>query len=172
MRATPSPGGGRPERPSETAFVCGSRAFGNGDLSGIAPKRAFDFQHFAEGMVEMPTGKPRGAPKGSRKGIRPPNAGIGRKPGVPNKLTRDVRELAQQYGPDAVYGLAIIAGLAEPSERFPGIRLAETESVQKGAMETLLDRAYGKASQPLEHGAEGMVAMGLIMIPPKANSWV
>lgn len=97
-------------------------------------------------MTEPPR-KRRGAPKGTR----PPNAGKGRVKGVPNKASGDVRRLAQQYGPDAILGLAIMAGVAKPVKRLPGIKMAETEPVKRGSMDSLLDRAYGKPSQPMEH---------------------
>ena len=93
----------------------------------------------------------RKPPPPAPKGTRPPNAGKGRPKGVPNKASGDVRALAQQYGPDAIMGLAIMAGLAPLLKRLPNIKPAVTEPVQRGAMDSLLDRAYGKATQPLEH---------------------
>lgn len=98
-------------------------------------------------MPRKPTGKPRGRAKGTM----PPAAGMGRIKGVPNKTTADVRALAQQYGPDAILGLAIKAGLAEPVERFPKIQPTTNDTAQVLAMDKIMDRAYGKASQPLEH---------------------
>lgn len=82
--------------------------------------------------------------------------GAGRKKGIPNKASGDVRKLAQQYGPDAILGLAIMAHLAKPLKRLD-IKPAETETVQRGAMSDLLDRAYGKATQPLEHSVNESV---------------
>ncbi len=98
-------------------------------------------------MPRKPTGKPRGR----KKGTMPPNAGKGRVKGVPNKVTADVRALAQQFGPDAILGLAIMAGLAPTAQHLPNVKLAETEPVRRGCMDDVLDRAYGKATQPLEH---------------------
>lgn len=83
--------------------------------------------------------------------------GAGRKPGIPNKASGEVRALAQQYGPDAVLGLAIMAGLAKPLKRLPKIKEAEAEHVRRGCMDDLLDRAYGKATQPLEHSVNESV---------------
>ena len=80
-----------------------------------------------------------------------PKTGGGSRKGRPNKATADVRRLAQQYGPDAILGLAIMAGIAKPVKRLDTIKPAETEPVKRGAMSDLLDRAYGKATQPLEH---------------------
>lgn len=96
-------------------------------------------------MADLPR-KRGGAPKGTM----PPNAGKGRPKGVPNKASGDVRRLAQLYGPDAILGLAIMAGLAKPIKRLP-IKPAQTEPVQRGCMDSLLDRAYGKPTQPMEH---------------------
>lgn len=80
-----------------------------------------------------------------------PKTGGGSRKGIPNKASGDVRRLAQQYGPDAILGLAILAGVAKPIKRLPNIKPAETEPVKRGAMDSLLDRAYGKPSQPMEH---------------------
>jgi hypothetical protein len=96
--------------------------------------------------------KRRGAPKGTM----PPNAGKGRPKGIPNKASGDVRKLAQLYGPDAILGLAIMAGITPPVARLP-IRPAVTEPVIRGCMDSLLDRAYGKATQPLEHSVNESV---------------
>lgn len=85
------------------------------------------------------------------------NMGKGRPKGVPNKTTSDVRALAQQFGPDAILGLAIMAGLTPPLKRLPSIKIAVTEPVQRGCMDSLLDRAYGKATQPLEHSVNESV---------------
>lgn len=87
--------------------------------------------------------------KGGRKPGTPKTGGGSRK-GIPNKASGDVRKLAQMYGPDAILGLAIMAGLAKPVKRID-IKPAATENVAKGALDSLLDRSYGKPSQPMEH---------------------
>lgn len=100
---------------------------------------------------------PHPPPPRPPKGFKPSpasNVGKGRKKGVPNKVGKEVRALAQQYGPDAVLGLAIQAGLAKPNKRLPDLKLAATDGVQQSAIDKLLDRAYGKASQPVEHTAD------------------
>lgn len=81
----------------------------------------------------------------------PPNAGKGRPKGVPNKVTRDIRAMAQIYGPNCLLGLAITAGLVKPIKKFPAIKAAESDTARTMAMDKILDRAYGKATQPLEH---------------------
>jgi hypothetical protein len=59
----------------------------------------------------------------------------GRKMGTPNKATREVKDLAQQYAPDAIKELARLS------------REAENESARVSAIKELLDRAYGKSPQ-------------------------
>lgn len=84
------------------------------------------------------------------KGQKHPNPGGGRKKGSLNKVTRDVRALAQEYGPSSIRGLAVLAGLAPPAKGSQEKR-SENAQVRKAAMDSLLDRAYGKPSQPMEH---------------------
>jgi hypothetical protein len=66
---------------------------------------------------------------------------------VPNKITRDVKEIAQEYGPSAIRRLAWFAGLL-PNQ--PG---AINPVAQIAAIKELLDRGYGKATQPLANDA-------------------
>ena len=61
----------------------------------------------------------------------------GRKPGSPNLATRDIRELAQPYGAEAV---TVLAGLMKDESQPPETRI-------KASM-ALLDRGYGK---PVEY---------------------
>ena len=61
---------------------------------------------------------------GGHGGRRP---GAGRKLGVPNKNTAEIRTIAQSYGPDAITALAEMAGLA------PG-RRAEAETARIAAL--------------------------------------
>lgn len=104
-------------------------------------------------MAETPIKRRRGG----QPGVRPPNAGKGRPKGVPNKTTADVRALAQKYGPDCILGLAIMAGLAPPQKRLPTLKPALTEAVKERCLDSLMDRAYGKATQPLEHSVNESV---------------
>jgi hypothetical protein len=84
-------------------------------------------------------------------GARP---GAGRKPGVPNKATADIRALAQQWGPEALEAAAAMAGII----RKEGVAKAESEQVRLAALNLLLDRGYGKAPQAITgEGGEGPV---------------
>lgn len=77
----------------------------------------------------------------NRGGARP---GAGRKKGIPNKATADVRALAGQYGPDAIKELARLAVEAE------------SEPARVSAIKEILDRAYGRSVQAVEHsGVDG-----------------
>jgi hypothetical protein len=69
--------------------------------------------------------------------------GAGRKRGIPNKITSDLRLIAQPYGPAAVRKLAEMAGLV------PRVAPAENEGVRVMAIRELLDRAYGRSVQPV-----------------------
>ena len=62
------------------------------------------------------------------------NAGKGRKAGVPNKATADVKAIARSYAPDAIRELARLA------------MNAESEAARVAAIRELLDRAYGKST--------------------------
>jgi hypothetical protein len=66
---------------------------------------------------------------------------------VPNKASGAIRELAQGYGPEIIESLAALAGLG-------GSAGAETDTTRVLAMRELLDRGYGKATQPIG-GEEG-----------------
>ena len=61
----------------------------------------------------------------------------GRQPGSLNKSTKEVKELAGKYGPDAVARLAHL------------MMNAESEQAQVSAAKELLDRAYGKSPQAI-----------------------
>jgi hypothetical protein len=70
-------------------------------------------------------------------------SGQGRKKGSLNKTTREIKELAQPYGPAAIDRLALLAGL------LPGQPGADSAVAQIMACRELLDRGYGKATQIL-----------------------
>jgi hypothetical protein len=69
--------------------------------------------------------------------------GAGRKPGIPNRSTAEIKGMAQPYGPAAIARLAQLAGLIE------GVAGSESEPTQLGAMKELLDRGYGRAAQTI-----------------------
>lgn len=77
---------------------------------------------------------PRGSQPGERRG--------GRKKGVPNKATADVKALAQEHGPSAIKELARLASNAE------------SEAARVAAIKELLDRAYGKSPQAVKLGGD------------------
>lgn len=70
--------------------------------------------------------------------------GSGRKAGVPNKATAEIKTVAQQYGEAAVKKLAEMAGLVE------GVKAAESEQARVSAIKEIMDRGYGKAHQSID----------------------
>ncbi len=70
-----------------------------------------------------------------KKGGKP---GPGRPKGKPNKATADIKEIAQQFGAEAIGKLVEL------------MRDADFETVQVAAAKELLDRGYGKAIQPVD----------------------
>ena len=80
----------------------------------------------------------------SRGGRRP---GAGRPLGVPNKLTRPLRELA------ALHSEGCIAVLVELRDH------AEAESVRLAAANALLDRGHGRPRQEIDVHDEGRVTI-------------
>ncbi|MFY4709953.1 hypothetical protein [Burkholderia glumae] len=71
----------------------------------------------------------------ARGGKRP---GAGRPAGVPNKITADIKALAQEHGPAAILELATI------------LKSSENDQARIAAAKELLDRGYGKATQHAE----------------------
>lgn len=71
--------------------------------------------------------------------------GAGRKPGVRNKITKDVKDLAQEFGEEAIKALVEIVRDGEAPH-----------AARVAAIKEVLDRGYGKSKQGLEvTGAEG-----------------
>jgi hypothetical protein len=78
--------------------------------------------------------------------FQPGERRVGRKPGVPNKATAAIKELASQYGPEAI-------------EKLVELMRGKDPNVALKAANALLDRAYGKPAQaivgdpeqPVEH---------------------
>jgi hypothetical protein len=67
----------------------------------------------------------------------------GRPPGSPNKITAEIRAVAQRHAPDAFAELARLS------------KHADSEQVRIAAIKEILDRAYGKSPQPLSGDNEG-----------------
>lgn len=79
---------------------------------------------------------PRGSKPGERRG--------GRAKGTPNKITSEIKAIAQQYGQEAIETIVSI------------MTNGESEQARLAASKELLDRAYGKAQQHTEvSGADG-----------------
>jgi hypothetical protein len=85
-------------------------------------------------------------------GSRRPNSG-GRRPGAGRKkatVTAEIREIARQYGPEAIAELARLA------------KHALSEQARVAAIKELFDRGYGRSVQPLvgtlEHGVSQQLA--------------
>lgn len=68
----------------------------------------------------------------------------GRKKGVLNKATADVRKMAQTYGPEAV---DILAEIMRDESKPDAARIA--------AAKELLDRGFGKSPQSLDITSDG-----------------
>ena len=66
----------------------------------------------------------------------------GRTKGTPNKQTADVKALAREYGPTAIAKLAYL------------VEHAESDAAKVSAIKELLDRAYGKATMPIQHSGD------------------
>lgn len=77
--------------------------------------------------------------------------GAGRPAGSTNKTTVDIKALAQSFGPAAIRRLAELSGLTigDDGNLIPG---AGSHVAQIAAAKELLDRGYGKATQP--HGGD------------------
>ena len=74
--------------------------------------------------------------------------GAGRKPGIPNKATAEIKALAQVHAEIAIRELARLAVSAE------------SEAARVAAIKELLDRGYGKSAQSVTgEGGEGAVQL-------------
>lgn len=77
----------------------------------------------------------------------------GRVAGSINKATAEIKLLARRYGPDALHALAKLGGVVMGEDGNPD-GMAASEQARVGALNSILDRAYGKPTQP-------------VIIPPK-----
>ena len=91
-------------------------------------------------------------PRGGRR------EGAGRPVGSISKTTAELKMLAQQHG------AAIITKLAELSGVIPG-NAAESQAVQVQAMRELLDRGFGRSTQPLSGDTEASPVRFVIYAP-------
>lgn len=89
----------------------------------------------------------------ARGGKRP---GAGRKPGIPNKVTAEIRSLAQLEGP------ATIARLVK-------LRSHKNGSIAVAACRELLDRGYGKATQHIAGEGGGPLTIQVIRFGDDPN---
>ena len=69
--------------------------------------------------------------------------GSGRKKGTPNQATAEVRILCREHVPNVIAELARLA------------LNAESEGARVAAIKELLDRGFGKATQPIDGDGEG-----------------
>ena len=89
--------------------------------------------------------------KSKRGGARP---GAGRKKGVPNKATADVKAAAQKFTVDALDTLASI------------MKASESDAARVAAAKELLDRGHGKSPQAITGEGGGPVALAVSWQPP------
>ena len=74
--------------------------------------------------------------------------GGGRQKGTPNKASVAGRDIAAQWGPDAIRQLATLAGLVKDPEGNP-IGRSANDTVVMNSCATLIERAFGKVAQPI-----------------------
>lgn len=67
----------------------------------------------------------------------------GRTKGVPNKATKDIKELARTHGPEVIEGFWRL------------FKEADSDAAKIAAGREILDRAYGKATQPIAGDEDG-----------------
>ena len=79
----------------------------------------------------------------------------GRQKGTPNKLTAEIKEVARQYGTEAVEKLAEL------------MRCPDNPQVQRAAAEALLDRGYGRPMQAIQ--ADVQVATRAVYHDPTSH---
>lgn len=77
----------------------------------------------------------------------------GRQKGTPNKVTADIKALAQEHGPSAIETIISIMNKGEND----GVRLA--------AAKELIDRGFGKAVQAIEADVQGNLGVQIVTLP-------
>src|SRR4051812_26990833 len=79
----------------------------------------------------------------SRRGPgKPFSRGASGNPNGRPKVVFEIRDLAREFGPAGIAKLAQMAGLTDGTP-------AEAEAVRLGALRELLDRGFGRPTQPL-----------------------
>ena len=93
-------------------------------------------------------------PRGTRVG--------GRQKGTPNKVGREVRELAQKHGPKIIQGLVEMAN----DEKTP-------HAARVSASKEVLDRAYGRPAQTIVGDPENPIVtrnrIEIVIVDPKSK---
>jgi hypothetical protein len=97
--------------------------------------------------------KPKGSPKTG-----------GRKKGVPNKATAELKALAQAWGPASITMAAELAGLVE------GKKAAQSETARLVAIGLILDRGYGKATQTIAGDPDSPLKVGMTVDAPPGET--
>lgn len=92
---------------------------------------------------------PAGSKPGERRG--------GRKPGVPNKATRELKEIAGAYTEEAVLVLVSIA------------RKSQSDAARVTAIKELFDRSHGKAPQAHTGPDGGGIVLQILSGVPRAD---
>lgn len=90
--------------------------------------------------------------------------GVSGNPGGRPKILGEIKELARNYGPDAIAKLAQLSGLVRG---HPG---AENESARIAALRELLDRGYGKPIQPTDITSNGESVRYVVLSVPEAEN--
>ncbi|MGE3915430.1 MAG: hypothetical protein AB7F78_06990 [Hyphomicrobiaceae bacterium] len=87
----------------------------------------------------------------------------GRQAGTPNRTTNEVKDLARAHGPAAIEAVAALAGLVVDEATRQPIGMATSEQARLAALQIILDRAYGKAAQPLTGDPEEPLQSNLVV---------
>lgn len=81
----------------------------------------------------------------------------GRQKGTPNKVTADIKALAQNYAAEAISALATI------------LATSDNDSARISAAKELLDRGYGRAQQAVELSGEVGLTVQIVKFSPDAE---
>lgn len=95
--------------------------------------------------------------KSSSRGSAPGERRGGRQKGVPNKITADIKALAQNYSADAMKELGRLAVYAE------------SEAARVAAIKELFDRGYGKSTQLVGSDPDNPLPAGFNVTLVKAD---